>query len=79
MDELEQEFTIKCKMRKRWVPHFYAMLKQMERYGSLGCSRNLSFYSDGDGDFRPKFDIDIDVEEAEPRHNVDGACFYDAG
>ena len=79
MDELEQEFTIKCKMRKRWVPHFYAMLKQMERYGSLGCSRTLSFYSDGDGDFRPKFEFDVEVEEADPIRDSDGDCFYDAG
>lgn len=79
MEELEQEFTIKCKMRKRWIPHFYAMLKQMERYGSLGSSRNIIFFSDGDGDFRPKFDADIEINEADPRSDVDGVCFYDAG
>ena len=75
----EKEFTIKCKMEERWAPHFYAMLKHMQRLGSIGSSRNVVFYSDGDGDFRPKFDIDIEIEEAEPIKSNDGYNFYDAG
>ena len=50
-----KEFTIKCKMNERWIPHFLGMLKSMERLGGLGGSRWVRFYSDGDGDYRPKF------------------------
>ena len=48
-------FTINVEMSERWVPHFLAMLKTMQAYGSIGCSRTVAIYSDGDGDFRPKF------------------------
>ena len=51
------EFTVKMKMRENWVPVFYSMLKRMEELGSLGSSRTVSIFSDGDGDFRPKFEF----------------------
>lgn len=44
-------------VRKRWVPHVLGMFRRMEYLGSVGSSRMLGFYSDGDGDFRPKFDV----------------------
>lgn len=50
------EFNITCKMNERWAPHFLGMLKQMQRLGSVGSSRRVSIYADGDGDFRPKFE-----------------------
>ena len=31
--------------------------------GNLGHSSVVAFYSDGDGDFRPNFDIDIEYEK----------------
>ena len=72
-------FTIRVSMRKRWVPHFLGMLKYMERLGGVGASRKLTFYSDGDGDFRPRFEFDDrlpirkgDDMKFEERH-------YDAG
>jgi hypothetical protein len=43
-------------MNERWIPHFLGMLKAMQRLGSMGSSREVTFYSDGDGDYRPKFD-----------------------
>ena len=52
-------------MNERWIPHFLAMLKQMEYLGNIGSSKNVVFYSDGDGDFRPKFEWDVDSEVAE--------------
>ena len=59
-DKIRQdtEFIIKCKMRTRWVPQFLGMLKAMERLGGLGGSRWVRFFSDGDGDYRPKFEWD---------------------
>lgn len=54
------EFTIKCKMKERWVPYFIAMLKRMQSNGQAGHSAILAFYDDGDGDFRPTFKSDVD-------------------
>ncbi len=56
-------FNIKVTMNKRWIPTFLNMLKYMETLGGLGASRLLAFYSDGDGDFRPKFESEIDFPE----------------
>jgi hypothetical protein len=74
-----KEFTITVRMKERWIPHFLSMLKYMERLGGMGCSREVSFYADGDGDFRPKFKFDIDFEEVKPVKDVDGNRLYDAG
>ena len=80
MEEDEAEFTIKCKMKNRWVPHFCSMLEYMEYLGSVGSSRSVSLYSDGDGDFRPKFNISIPYQHAKPiRGEISGDHFYDAG
>ena len=80
MKEDITEFTIKCSMRTRWVPHFLSMLKYMQQLGGLGGSRMVSFYSDGDGDFRPKFSWDMALpSEANPVEDVDGNRKYDAG
>jgi len=50
------EFTIKCEMKKRWAKQFLSMLKYMQQLGSMGSSREITFYADGDGDFRPQFE-----------------------
>jgi hypothetical protein len=76
----DEEFVIRCRMRPRWVPHFLAMLKKMEQYGDLGCSRMISFYADGDGDFRPKFKWpDACSCDAKPVTDEDGNVTFDAG
>ena len=73
-----KEFTIKCKMNERWIPHFLAMLKYMQQLGSLGGSRWVKFYADGDGDFRPKFEWDDSLpSDAKPIKDVDGDRSYD--
>lgn len=84
-----EETTIKIEvtMRTRWVPHFVGMLKTMQRLGSLGSSRLVGIYADGDGDFRPTFTFSENVpEEANPVYDdtcktKDAKCdyFYDAG
>ena len=74
------EFTIKVMMKDRWVPHFLAMLKYMEQLGRLGGSRMVSLYSDGDGDFRPRFKWDEKLpSNAEPIEDDKGDRIYDAG
>lgn len=81
---MEKEFTIKVKMKDRWIPHFLGMLKYMQTLGNIGSSRTISFFSDGDGDFRPKFEWDIEVEPFKGGIHIDGKesitdRSYDAG
>lgn len=59
----EVEFNIKVTMDERWVNDFCSMLHWMESCGKLGHSSVVAFYSDGDGDFRPSFNIDIEYEK----------------
>ncbi len=74
------KFTIECEMPERWVPHFLAMLKYMQRLGKAGCSRQVTLYADGDGDFRPDFIYDSSLpDDAEPVSDEDGHRIYDAG
>jgi hypothetical protein len=74
------EFTIDVKMQSRWVPHFVTMLKYMQFLGDVGSSRHVTLFSDGDGDFRPKFEFSIDPERVEPVDgNKSGEHVYDAG
>ena len=80
MKEDITEFTIKCRMKTRWVPHFLAMLKYMQQLGGLGGSRTVAFYADGDGDFRPKFEWDAALpSDAKPTEDDGGDRTYDAG
>lgn len=74
------KFRIECEMEDRWVPHFLAMLKKMEQYGGLGCSREVAIFVDGDGDFRPKFAWRKNLkDDAKPIKDNDGNVLYDAG
>lgn len=74
-------FTVTCKMKRRWAKQFTSMLKEMERLGINGSSRNVTFMSDGDGDFRPKFLVVGDDVEEKLTINYDGRgnSFFDAG
>lgn len=75
-------FTITVTMRRRWLGQFLSMLKHMQKLGGWGSSRMVSFFSDGDGDFRPKFEWDHDLlPELEPpvKEANDGETFWDAG
>ena len=66
------EFSIKVTMNERWVNDFCSMLKWMEVCGKIGHSSIVGFYADGDGDFRPKFEIDCDYEETKGFWRNDG-------
>ena len=73
-------FSIQCQMNERWIPHFLGMLRYMEQLGNLGGSRRVAIYSDGDGDFRPKFKWSSTLpSEAEPVDDRHGDRLYDAG
>lgn len=74
-----KKFTIEVEMEERWIPHFMSMLKYMEWLGNAGSSRTVSIFSDGDGDFRPKFQADIEYQNVEPKREEEGDRFYDAG
>lgn len=69
MDKNEESFYIRVKMRKEWTPVFLAFLKQMERYGNLGHSEIIGFMSDGDGAFRPKFEVLMNGKSWTPLFN----------
>lgn len=78
--EDEQTFTINVTMKNRWVPHFLSMLKYFQYLGGVGSSRQVTFYADGDGDFRPKFEWDKELDSsAKPAKESNGDRYYDAG
>lgn len=59
---MKKEFNIHVKMEERYVNYFLSFLKYMEFMGKIGHSGLVSFFSDGDGDFRPSFSFDIDYD-----------------
>ena len=75
------QFTIHCTMKRRWASQFIGMLKQMQHLGSIGSSRKVTFYADGDGDFRPKFECENKtINVAAPTHLYSsGETVFDAG
>lgn len=77
---MKKKFTIEVEMEERWIDDFMSMLNKMEYLGNLGASRNVSIYSDGDGDFRPKFKSDVDWEKVDSDADYDVEDnHYDAG
>lgn len=74
-----KKFTIEVEMEERWINQFCSMLKRMEHLGRMGSSDNITIYSDGDGDFRPKFNIDVDFCDEDPRYEDSDEIVYDAG
>ncbi len=77
-------FNIKVTMSERWINDFCSMLKWMEHCGNIGHSSLVGFYSDGDGDFRPNFEIDTEFQRTEGIWNKDNPIkhpevLFDAG
>ena len=77
----DKTFNIEVTMEERWIDYFCSMLKYMEHCGDIGHSEIISFYSDGDGDFRPNFGISTDFNIVNSRSCLDRnvATLYDAG
>lgn len=63
----EKKITITATMEERWVDHFCSMLEYMEWCGNVGHSCVVAMFSDGGGDFRPKFFIDPEGKIEKPR------------
>lgn len=64
-------FNIEVTMNERWIDDFCSMLKWMESCGNIGHSSVVGFYSDGDGDFRPKFNIDMEFNKVDGHRKED--------
>lgn len=79
----KKTFNIQVTMEERWIDYFCSFLSYMQACGNWGHSAELSFYADGDGDFRPKFEFDIDYEKKDgiPHHQILGTpeFMWDAG
>lgn len=79
------EVVIKMKATKHFLPEFIAMLKTMEYNGNIGHSSWVACYADGDGSFRPKFEISTDqdilneAEKVKPVNSEIRADCFDAG
>ena len=73
----EVGFTVECKMNRRWARQFIGMLKRMQQLGAVGSSREVIFYSDGDGDYRPRFEFKLDYTAAKGQGKEE--LFFDAG
>lgn len=76
-----RKFTIECEVPERWVDDFCAMLNSMQSFGNLGHSGVVGIYADGDGDFRPKFNIQTewDITRATKLEKFNPMTIYDAG
>lgn len=77
------KFTINVTMKDRWVDDFCSLLKWMEHCGAVGHSSFVGFFADGDGDFRPKFDISIPFQQKDgiPKDEIQWKpeIMFDAG
>ena len=79
-DDSEKTFTITCTMKHRWVPHFLGHVKIYATFRRCRKFKSGSFYADGDGDFRPKFEWDKELpSDGKPINDVQGDRIYDAG
>jgi hypothetical protein len=75
----KRKFIIECEIPERWINDFCTMLKTMEFYGNAGHSEVVGIFSDGDGDFRPRFNIATDFEKTTHLKKYEDATIYDAG
>lgn len=80
----DKTFTIKVTMNERWIDDFCSMLHWMQSCGNLGHSSLVGFYADGDGDFRPQFEIGTEYQKKKGVWNVENPLdppevMYDAG
>ena len=79
----EVTFNITATMDERWVNDFCSMLRYMEQCGAIGHSSLVGFYADGDGNFRPNFEIDreFEVKNGIPKEDIyqKPEVMFDAG
>lgn len=63
------QIPITVEIPERWKDSFLSFLKELGRNGNIGHSEVLGFFCDGDGDFRAKFDFDIEYKKVNPSIN----------
>ena len=66
-------FSLTLTMPKAYAQCFVAMLNKMVEFGKNGHSEWLGFYADGDGCFRPSYQITAmsdDITKMTDRHAV---------
>ena len=75
-----RKFIVECEVPERWVNQFCSFLKHLERNGNIGHSALVGFYADGDGDFRPTFNIKTTYEKTGGfKTTKTPEAMYDAG
>ena len=77
----KRKFTIECEVPERWVNDFCAMLEEIQYFGEQGHSGVVGIYADGDGDFRPRFNIQTtyDKDKTTKLDKFKPMAIYDAG
>ncbi|MGF7002427.1 hypothetical protein M2149_000803 [Lachnospiraceae bacterium PFB1-21] len=78
---MDKTITIKATMNERWIDDFCSFLNYMEKCGNVGHTGIVSFLADGDGDFRPKFEIDTKYNKTDGRTEglLKPEVMFDAG
>lgn len=85
VEDEEITFTVKVTCRKRWASQLVGFFKRLQYLGDIGSSRGVTILGDGDGDFRPDFEIDgkpikeSDIPAADPVRDEDLSAYFDAG
>ena len=74
-----RKFVIECEIPERWVNDFCTTLATMEYFGNIGHSGVVGIYADGDGDFRPIFDIKTEFDKTCSLEKFKPMTIYDAG
>jgi hypothetical protein len=74
-----RKFIIECEVPESWVNDFCTMLYTMQHFGNQGSSRVVGIYSDGDGDFRPRFNIKTAYTKTVPLDKYKPMRIFDAG
>lgn len=77
-----KKITIEANIPERWENEFLDLLATMQFCGAVGTSQELTFYSDGDGDFFPKFYVNgnpIDMRRIRVRDTEKLRKEFDAG
>ncbi len=59
------EMTVKLQVTPAQGLALQAMFEHWNTLSAVGCSRNISFFVDGDGNFHPKIDIEFSEEVEE--------------
>jgi hypothetical protein len=78
-DDFLVSFTVDVEnVSQRDARRIMGLLKTMQRLGSIGASREVAMFCDGDGCFRPKFDFSNKIY-TKGKYKGQGALFGPRG